>query len=163
MNKKKEINTISKAKSLVLFKKKIGSSQIIGNFPSKGSKSSGREIQIIPKKTIPKKNKHLTDIGNNTFNFQESLKSPNSPNSFKRKRSKFALSSQIQTPINMLHRIMLLLKIAKRLRDRTRFRSMKFLTKNQAKLIFDETYTPEASHKPFFLKRFTEKNVFYSF
>lgn len=67
MNKKKEINTISNSKSLVLFKKKIGSPQIINKFPSKGSKSSRTELQIMPKKTIPKKNRHW----NKTFNFKK--------------------------------------------------------------------------------------------
>ena len=70
------------------------------------------------------------------------------------------LKPELQRPINLLHHILFIIKAAKILRFRSRFRPFKFLTDSQMEYINDKTFFPEMKEKmQGFLRRFTEKNV----
>lgn len=66
-------------------------------------------------------------------------------------------------PLNLLNQIRVLLRAAKMLRFRTKFRNLKYVNVEQIKLIDDISYFPEKPQKIKYIKRFTEKNVIFHF
>ena len=75
------------------------------------------------------------------------------------KISRIIEESPIAKPVNLLSHFLYILKAANVFIFRSRFRTMKFLKKDQVDFIHDVAYFPEKKQKNWFLKRFTEKNV----
>lgn len=112
-----------------------------------------KEVKIAPK-SIFIKSPLSSNKESMLFADKPSFEASQNSNSLK-----IPLGGPSHAPINLLNQIRILIKAANIFRFRTKFRNMKFLKEDQAKLFFDQAYFPEPSQKQYFLKRFTEKNV----
>ena len=70
------------------------------------------------------------------------------------------LKKSLSGSLNSLRKIIVLIRCAKVLRFRTKFRDLRFVNKKQVDMISDVTHFPEKKqHNILFYQRFTEKNV----
>lgn len=73
--------------------------------------------------------------------------------------AKNVFNKTISAPLNLLKKIMILIRVANKFKNRTKYRDLKFIPSDKIKLINDKSYFVEFSQKNRYLKRFTEKNV----
>ena len=69
------------------------------------------------------------------------------------------IKSSLISSLNSLKKIIVLIRCAKIFIFKTKFRDLRFLSKNQVELINDVTHFPEKKQNIYFHQRFTEKNV----
>ena len=69
------------------------------------------------------------------------------------------MKSSVITSLDSLKKIIVLIRCAKIFIFRTKFRDLRFVSKNQVDLINDVTHFSEKKQNIYFYQRFTEKNV----
>lgn len=120
-----------------------------------------KTISIVPKKieiTTQKRASYFEDYRAPTQIF---AKNPQKTITLNRIQNFIKRTSS--APLNLLNQIRVLIRAAKMLRFRTKFRNLKYVNVEQIKLIDDISYFPEKPQKLKYIKRFTEKNVIFLF